>query len=156
MTTHPVPVGTGQWQSSEPEPTTGREQLRSAARRLNQAHASDALGQPLDAASVDGDPHDRPALTRRQAGAALARTEAISAIHALALFIEESGDLPIPELVRAHHYVKDVLELETLAERLGCSIYGPDDRPQFSHTLSLDNNCWVQIIVAVKPADRPL
>lgn len=139
MTTHPVPVGTGQWQSSD-LPTSAHDQLRTAARRLNEAHA----------------PADKPALPVRQPGVALARTETIAAVHNLATFLEESADLPLPILVDSHHTVGDVLELERLAERLGCRIYGSDARPQFDLTLSRAGGTLVRLIVAVRAADRPL
>jgi hypothetical protein len=158
MTTHPVPVGTGQWQSSDlPAPTTGAEQLRAAASRLNATHArTDDTGQLLLAEDTEGDPHDRPALPRRVPGDTVARTEVAAGITALADFVLEAADVPLPYLVRGHHMVPDVLTLEVLAERLGCKIYGPDATPQFNYTISRSDGTVVELIVAVKRPDRPL
>lgn len=150
MTTHPVPVATGTWQSNDlppVEPTDSKAQLRAAARRLNVEHSPEARQARQETQAA--------ALPRREPGVAGERVDLVAAVHRLATFIEESGDIPA-QFVSCHAYVGDVLALEAVAERLGASIYGPDSRPQLAHTLYQHNGAMVQLLVAVRQPDRPL
>jgi hypothetical protein len=159
MTTHPVPVATGTWQSSDlppVSPTDSKAQLRAAARRLNVEHSPEARQAREQAAAFPAGAFvPQPELPRREPGVAGARVDLVAAIHRLATFVEESSDIPA-QFVSCHAYVDDVLALEAIAERLGTGIYGPDSRPQLAHTLYQAGDAMVQLLVAVKQPDRPL
>lgn len=155
MTTHPVPLG--------------RQALLAAASRLNTSHARtadgrlqavadvDDIGQPLNAATVDGDPYDRPApLPQRTPGAALQRQARIDSIHALADFYAVHPEVPLPSLVVGNSYVDSHHDLLALAARLGAETFG--DGTVMDHDITrLDTGTWTIARVAfAESPERPL